>query len=132
MISIRRRMAMWGFTQRESRRRKARLSYAAELESLETRQLLAAVSLLRDSLPGPPYAVVGTSTTVAELDGWVYFSAAGAEGTELWRTDGTSMNTQLVADLRGTEPLLLPPLTLPSDTVPQCCQFHCLEVLMIL
>ena len=105
MMSIRRRMAILGSSQRESRRRKARLSYAAGLETLETRQLLAAaVSLLRDSLPAPPYAVIGTSTTVAELDGWVYFSAVGAEGNELWRTDGTSINTKLFADLRpGSE-----------------------------
>ncbi|MEM7203261.1 MAG: ELWxxDGT repeat protein [Planctomycetota bacterium] len=42
---------------------------------------------------------------LGEANGWVYFSAwSPALGRELWRTDGTSSNTELVVDLRpGTQ-----------------------------
>lgn len=43
----------------------------------------------------------GSPFAVARVDGFAYFAAASgaSEGTELWRSDGTSIGTQLAADV---------------------------------
>jgi ELWxxDGT repeat protein len=94
---------------RRSGRRKSQSSHHSALESLETRALLSAdVSVLKDIAPGSasgllPWGVGGTS--VAEYNGLVYFSAdGGAEGMEVWRSNGTAAQTQLFIDILPGSP----------------------------
>jgi ELWxxDGT repeat protein len=94
---------------RRSGRRKNRSSRHSGLESLEKRQLLAAdVSVLKDIGEGPASGVslwgVG-EPPVAEYNGMVYFAAnGGAEGMELWRSNGAEAQTQLFVDLLPGSP----------------------------
>ena len=70
------------------------------LESLESRQMLAAdVELVKDLNPAmtprghQPYGLT-------ELNGVIYYAATdSASGYELWRSDGTAAGTYLFQDL---------------------------------
>jgi ELWxxDGT repeat protein len=66
-------------------------------EGLETRQMLS----ITVSALGDLYASGSSAPTeYVELGGWIYFAAADAtHGRELWKTDGTAANTQLVKDI---------------------------------
>ena len=84
----------------ESRRRFLR----PLVEQLERRDLLAAAPvMLKDLSPLTGSSVENDAVhghRVVEMDGLYYFAATTpATGLELWRTDGTPENTQLVVDL---------------------------------
>ncbi|QGJ70240.1 Hypothetical protein PBC10988_19350 [Planctomycetales bacterium 10988] len=66
------------------------------LEQLEQRQLLAGDPILIDIDPtGSSYPIDFT-----EVNGTAYFTAlTPSEGDELWKTDGTTAGTELVADI---------------------------------
>ncbi len=87
---------------RSFRHRAASLHRAANTESLEVRELLAAdISLLKDIAPGAGYSVgFADEPALTEFQGHVYFSANdGTHGRELWRTNGSEAGTELFADL---------------------------------
>lgn len=68
---------------------------------LEQRQLLS-VSLVADINPGSgsSYALQGTSVV---MNGQIYFGAGdGTHGYQLWKSDGTSAGTTMVADINPT------------------------------
>ncbi len=106
MMNIQRRLTFWNSSGGKSRRRSADDRWNQSIESLEKRELLAAdLEVLKNIAPGSASSLraagfSNSNTTAAEFNGWVYFSADdGVKGRELWRTDGTSLNTVLFADL---------------------------------
>lgn len=87
---------------RPFRRRAASHHRAANVESLEIRELLAAdISVLKDIMPGAGNSVGFTDQlTPTEFKGNVYFGANdGTHGLELWRSNGSQVGTLLFADL---------------------------------
>ncbi len=64
--------------------------------------------LVKDIMPGPEGSTLNgdyTDLDIADVDGTAYFLATdGVHGEELWRSDGTSSGTELVADLRAGAP----------------------------
>ncbi len=85
-------------------RRRTRRMRSAPVETLECRTLLAAtVGVLKDTKLGIDSGAfpAGQSTEFVQLNGLRYFAANdGTVGSEIWRTDGTELNTQLFLDLR--------------------------------
>lgn len=77
----------------------------ATFESLDTRCMLTvSFEMVVDINLGAPSSLLD-STDWAELDGFLYFAADdGINGTELWKTDGTSAGTTLVADINQLPP----------------------------
>jgi ELWxxDGT repeat protein len=70
------------------------------LEPWITDGTAAGTRLVRDLRPGANSGTNATATRPVVHDGFVYFAADdGATGLELWRSDGTTANTALVADL---------------------------------
>jgi trimeric autotransporter adhesin len=61
----------------------------------------AGTAMIKDILPGPASSqVLSYSTTMAELNGLLYFLAQnGVHGAELWRSDGTPEGTSQVKDI---------------------------------
>ena len=57
----------------------------------------AVPALIRDIVTGVTSSNVESMTA---YKGFVYFVAKGAEGKEMWSSDGTSAGTKLVADIR--------------------------------
>ncbi|QGJ71391.1 Hypothetical protein PBC10988_30960 [Planctomycetales bacterium 10988] len=68
-----------------------------QLEQLEGRQLLAAMPVLIDIVPGADGSGPGN---FEEMNGTVFFAANdGTNGVELWKSDGTSAGTQMVKNI---------------------------------
>ena len=100
---------------RAVRRRVASHQRAASIESLEVRELLAAdISVLKDIFPG---VGSGSPSQFTEFKGNIYFSADdGVHGSELWRTNGSEVGTQLFAELApGAAGSTLNGLTVAND-----------------
>lgn len=67
----------------------------------------AGTFLVKDINPGTASILLVTSPDqyFAELNGYIYFGAANPDtGAELWRSDGTTAGTTLVADIDPTVP----------------------------
>ncbi|BAE52081.1 ELWxxDGT repeat protein [Paramagnetospirillum magneticum] len=60
----------------------------------------AGTQLVKDIRPGSSDAFNSSYNQFVVCNGWLYFAANnGTNGAELWRTDGTTANTQMVTDL---------------------------------
>ena len=84
------------------RGRSRRGACASRIEPLESRRLLAlTASLLSDVNPGPdgsdPTQFVWVDNGQPQL---IFTADDGTHGRELWRSDGTSLGTTLLADIR--------------------------------
>ncbi|MFN9720516.1 MAG: ELWxxDGT repeat protein [Planctomycetota bacterium] len=101
-MSIRRMLR--DFVGNLSSRRTARRPRAVSVETLESRELLAAsAGVLKDIRLGADGSAfpAGQTTELISFGGWWYFAADnGTVGSEIWRTDGTEANTQLFLDVR--------------------------------
>ncbi|HVE94203.1 MAG TPA: ELWxxDGT repeat protein [Acidimicrobiales bacterium] len=76
--------------------------------------------LVEDINPGAAMSIDGFGTTFAKVaDGLAVFAATdGSTGNELWRTDGTAANTQLVKDINpGAESSTPRPVALGNSRV---------------
>src|SRR5262245_59081700 len=78
----------------QTRRRPA--GYRPQAEVLEDRTLLSA-GLIRDI---NRTAASSRPLNVTNVGGVVFFIADGAQGNELWRSDGTEAGTTFVKDIR--------------------------------
>src|SRR6185436_13414689 len=77
-------------------RRKTNRSFASAIESLEHRSLLSVVPIHAASEWNQQVALVGNEIYFVGFD--------SVHGSELWKSDGTTLGTQLVRDITpGTE-----------------------------
>lgn len=73
---------------------------AAGRELWRTDGTEAGTVLIKDVNPGPADGFTSLTTNFTVVGDWLYFNANnGSDGTELWRSDGTSAGTVLVKDL---------------------------------
>jgi ELWxxDGT repeat protein len=83
----------------------------------------AGTFMLKDINPGPDSSV-GVDTIFTEVNGVMYFSASdgvgpNAHGLQLWRTDGTTAGTFMVADLNPGTHRVGRNAVVPNDSSPQ-------------
>src|SRR5262245_36651639 len=85
-----------------NRRRQGRVGRRLSLETLESRQMLAAdFELLVDATTTPERGGSNPEQLTVVGDVTFFVATTPTTGAELWRTDGTEAGTVLVKDIRG-------------------------------